>query len=72
MIEQGGQGAFRTVHSQQLCPAERPFPFALAARNLNQRTGLVCEPVMGFPSRSPTITTIQAPGLPAYSGARIS
>jgi hypothetical protein len=25
---------------------------------------------MGFPSRSLTITTIQAPGLPAYSGAR--
>jgi hypothetical protein len=27
---------------------------------------------MGFPSRSLTITTIQPPGLPAYSGARIS
>jgi hypothetical protein len=34
MIEQGGQGAFRPVHNQELCPTERPFPFALAASNL--------------------------------------
>jgi hypothetical protein len=72
VIEQGGQGAFRTVHSQQLCPPEPRLPLALAASNLNHRTGLVCEPVMGFPSRTLTITTIQAPGLPAYSSARIS
>jgi hypothetical protein len=30
MIEQSGQGAFCTVHSQQLCPPECRFPFALA------------------------------------------
>jgi hypothetical protein len=37
----------------------------------NHRTGLVCEPIVGFPSRSPTITTGEAARLP-YPGARIT
>jgi hypothetical protein len=71
VIEQGGQGAFRIVHSQKLCPAERCFPFALAASNFNHRSGLVCKPVIGFLSRSSTITTVEAAPPPPYASTRI-
>jgi hypothetical protein len=72
IIEQGGQGAFRTVESYYLCPAEPRLPLALAASNLNRRTGLVCEPIMGFLSRLPTITIVEAAPPPPHPGARIS
>ena len=59
MIEQVRQRVFLTVESYYLCSAEHRLPLALAASNLNHRTGLVRKPIMGFPSRSLTITTIQ-------------
>jgi hypothetical protein len=57
MIEQVRQRVFLTVESYYLCPAEPRLPLALVASNLNHGTGLVRKPVIGFLSRSPTITT---------------
>jgi hypothetical protein len=42
------------------------------AATLYHRTGFVREPVMGFPSRSLTITTVEAARLPPDPRARIS
>ena len=72
MIEQVRQRVFLTVESYYLCPAEPRLPLALAASNLNRRTGLVCEPIMGFLSRLPTITIVEAARPPPYPGAGIS
>jgi hypothetical protein len=60
MIEQVRQRVFLTVESYYLCPAEPRLPLALVASNLNHGTGLVRKPVIGFLSRSPTITTVEA------------
>jgi hypothetical protein len=62
MIEQVRQRVFLTVESYYLYPAEPRLPLALAASNLNHRTELVCDPVMGF--RSPTGVDLSVPSHP--------
>ena len=70
MIEQVRQRVFLTVESYYLCPAERRFPLALAACDLDDRTGIIRKPVKGPLSRSASVAPISV-RLPPYPRAGV-